>query len=375
MERRPRLLTGARAAGVLLALLASAGLADACAGVVPGTSGGTLAAEGQLFMGERADELRYSHARHLREDVGCLDCHPGVDEGAPRSTALATHARCVRCHDTADRGRCGACHLRPDQARKPVREASGIFFGHREHLPRVEGDCMRCHAEVAAAKALGAIRPGMETCTGDCHRPALAETRCELCHADLSRYRLESIRFMAHGANYERRHGPAARAAADACARCHERTFCSDCHASTAPLPAEVRHAERATRSYIHPAPYEAIHAIDARAQRDTCASCHRPSFCRACHATVGLSSLSSERPAPHPSGWLDPMSPSFHGLEARRAIATCAGCHDRGAASNCVRCHQVGGTGGNPHPPGFARGRDARRDRMCRICHVPGGT
>jgi hypothetical protein len=241
-------------------------------------------------------------------------------------------------------------------------------------MAETNGNCMRCHAEIPRADSVEALEhPAMETCTDGCHKSALAETRCDLCHDDLSRYKLESIRFMSHGADFERRHGPVAKKDASTCANCHETSYCSDCHSSTAPIEPSTKLLERSTRSFIHPQPYVAIHAIDARSKKDTCESCHRPTFCRSCHASVGLAGLANDRAAPHPRGWLDPFSPSFHGIEARRSIESCAGCHDRGAQSNCVRCHQVGGSGGNPHPPGFSRRTDPTQNRMCRICHVPG--
>jgi hypothetical protein len=74
-----------------------------------------------------------------------------------------------------------------------------------------------------------------------------------------------------------------------------------------------------------------------------------------------------------HPAGWLTPGSPDSHGHQARLHIATCAGCHDQGAASNCVDCHQVGAAGGNPHPASFSDRYDddqALDDPMCQTCH-----
>jgi membrane protease subunit (stomatin/prohibitin family) len=178
---------------------------------------------------------------------------------------------------------------------------------------------------------------------------------------------------MAHPTSFEKKHQQAAKENAKTCNTCHERTFCTDCHAGASVLGAEEKAAERATRSFIHPAPYRSIHALDARTNSNTCSTCHPSSFCSSCHASLGLASLESLRGTggPHPQEWLDPMSPAFHGREARRSIASCASCHDQGARSVCVRCHQVGGTGGSPHPPGFERRAAPRDNRMCRVCHI----
>jgi hypothetical protein len=76
---------------------------------------------------------------------------------------------------------------------------------------------------------------------------------------------------------------------------------------------------------------------------------------------------------SPHPPGFSFPGSPDFHGPAARRDIASCASCHDQGAASNCVSCHRVGGIGGNPHPASWLARHDAREiagNGMCLACH-----
>jgi hypothetical protein len=321
------------------------------------------------------DTLHYSHAKHLKLDVGCLDCHKGIDvDLKPTGAHFPDHDRCQPCHETKEEASCTLCHERPELALRHVPDARGIRFSHPGHMAETRGNCMHCHADIPQSDLADKIEhPPMETCTDGCHRTALSQTRCELCHEDLSRYKLESIRFMAHGANFEHTHGRAARRDSSTCGNCHDKSYCSDCHSNTALVEAGTKLAERSTRSFIHPQPYLAIHALDSRAKKDTCESCHRPTFCRSCHASVGVAGLTNERTAPHPQGWLDPFSPSFHGIEARRSIETCAGCHDRGGQSNCVRCHQVGGSGGNPHPPGFSRRTDPNQNRMCRVCHVPG--
>jgi hypothetical protein len=75
----------------------------------------------------------------------------------------------------------------------------------------------------------------------------------------------------------------------------------------------------------------------------------------------------------PHPPGWVgnDVRSADFHGRQARRDIASCAGCHEQGPATNCIRCHKVGAYGGNPHPHGWQSARGPG-SAMCRYCHEP---
>ncbi len=288
-----------------------------------------------LFEDRGMEPVTFSHLPHLQRGTSCLRCHVALD--------------------------------RPESE-----QTRGILFDHTAHQQVTKGNCMRCHASVATSAGKVEM-PTMESCAEGCHERDFAELRCNTCHLDLARYPLESIATWSHTREFERRHGTAARADGATCTTCHEQTFCADCHADTVPLPLDVRRVEQVARSYIHPAPYEAIHAIDASVRKDSCDSCHRPTFCNSCHALRGVAELAGVTTLRHPDGWLDPSSVSFHGIEARRSIASCAGCHDRGEQSVCVRCHQVGGTGGNPHPRLFSRRDLPMENRMCRVCHING--
>jgi hypothetical protein len=255
---------------------------------------------------------------------------------------------------------CLHCHTAPDE--KP--RDRGLIFSHVQHEKPTSGNCMRCHEDQKI--------PPMDSCADGCHAEDFQDLRCDRCHEDLTRYPLQSVKSWAHTREFERRHGPAARSDSATCTTCHEATYCSDCHSDGTAVALDQRRIDRATRGFIHPAPYETLHALDAQAGKDNCDSCHRPTFCTSCHATRGLAGVENLSKTQHPNGWLDPMSSSFHGIEARRSINSCASCHDRGEQSVCVSCHQVGGTGGNPHPRELLlRNEDPRQNRMCRTCHI----
>lgn len=365
MERRAYLLS-ARAVPLLVGL---AGLSGCFGEALGPTLGGAGVAE---LMSVKEDVISYSHAQHLTFDVACLDCHPGIDHAQDLSeNHLPDHYQCAKCHEEQVIADCAYCHTDSRRARRSPPRDDGIVFNHAKHMERTRANCIRCHADIPnAASAAESHIPEMATCTDGCHKSEVAEGRCDGCHQDLTRYSLDSIRFMAHGGSFSKRHGDAAASQGASCAQCHERSFCSDCHSNGQVVTADTRLFEATTRSFIHPAPYESLHIYDSHAKRETCESCHRPSFCSSCHAARGVSGLVTQLGGQHPAGWLEPMSPSFHGVEARRSITSCAGCHDQGAASACVRCHQVGGTGGNPHPPGFTRRDQPTENRMCRTCH-----
>lgn len=336
---------------------------------------GIVMISGCAVMG--GDEISYSHASHLvLGTTTCLTCHSPIEKAKTLAerTYIPGHDGCDNgdCHSVTDSAKCTVCHSNAKQALRSQASTRTLIFSHETHLERARGNCMKCHLDVPSATTTKESKiPPMAVCTESCHTETIEQLKCDQCHLDLAHYALEEIRLFAHGARFERRHGPDARSHRETCAQCHERQFCSDCHSTSQTVEASTKLVERAGRSFIHAEPYEALHATDARISGSRCETCHRPSFCESCHARQMVSTVEDLRAAPHPDGWLDPVSPEFHGFEARRSIFTCASCHDQGGQSICVRCHEVGGSGGNPHPVGFVPRTAPRDNRMCRTCHT----
>lgn len=322
------------------------------------------------LFGDPPDAVQFSHREHLMRGSSCLNCHAALDQ--PKAARPGHDACGGSCHEVEATALCNKCHSDPERAQQTFAADRGLIFQHSAHRSATNNNCMRCHEAVAGATAKVEM-PSMEACAEGCHQQDLRDLRCNRCHVDLARYPLQSIQSWAHTREFERRHGPAAKNDASTCTSCHEATFCSDCHADTTPIALDARRVEQTARGFIHPSPYEALHAIDAATRKDSCDTCHRPTFCTSCHAQRGVAGVEDNLRSLHPAGWLDPTATSFHGLEAKRSIASCAGCHDRGEQSVCVKCHQVGGTGGNPHPHKFLRRDIPEENRMCRTCHING--
>jgi hypothetical protein len=129
---------------------------------------------------------------------------------------------------------------------------------------------------------------------------------------------------------------------------------------------------------FIHRGDYISKHQVEAEALSPVnCRKCHGSNFCDSCHAEQRFSDRLTNPRDPHPPGW---ASPALHGREARRNIASCAGCHDQGGlpgqagSAICLGCHQdVGAGSANPHPTGFLERHDRddqRENPMCRSCH-----
>ena len=320
----------------------------------------------------------FPHSTHVDADVACKNCHP-----MEKATKLEQGVRHVQIPASPSKNKvCSDCHDTDPKPSLPKRARPfRVTFDHATHLPRVNGDCKRCHKEQTEAgdKAPKALE--MATCTG-CHKHQqdYAESRCMPCHVDLKGYKPETA--FKHEGDWLARHGQSARPSAESCAACHDQTFCAECHSpQTVAGRPSVLFPERVDRSYIHRGDYVSRHMIEEGANPASCRKCHGSAFCDACHQANNVSaSLPSPRD-PHPAGWATPATPGElppHAHAAKRDIVSCAGCHDQGASATCIGCHRVGGiadTGdpNGPHPTSFItkhRGEDKTKNSMCAACH-----
>ncbi|MAT28657.1 MAG: cytochrome c family protein [Sandaracinus sp.] len=268
-----------------------------------------------------AARLRFSHAKHARAGVPCLDCHAGVQEAG-----LAT----------------------------------------RQHLPTMRS-CFRCHG----GDGVGAHAEGADEACSTCH---LSRPDGRL-RTDWPEGEMLPPRWL-HGMDHDRdflvRHRWIAADEGPLCAECHDEGECVACH------DGRVRPASRfgsggAPGARVHRNDYLTTHAAEARRDTPRCASCHTTQrFCAECHARLGLSPVSAPAAASgrpfHPPGFAG----AAHGMEARRSMTTCASCHSE---RDCVACHGATGIGAglSPHPPGFAAGCASaleRNPRACITCH-----
>ena len=213
----------------------------------------------------------------------------------------------------------------------------------------------------------------MASCT-DCHNHSadVEEGGCARCHTDLRKYPLKPIAQFSHGGDYVKQHGRTARSSSEACAKCHDQRFWSDCHGKSNSTRIEVKFAEDVDRDFIHRGDYVARHALEAKADQALCQRCHGTSYCQSCHALNNRATGTLNPRSPHPEGYAMP-GPRSHAVEARRDIANCASCHDQGARTNCIQCHKVGGIGGNPHPGNWSKQHSPAESRsrgVCLNCH-----
>jgi hypothetical protein len=286
----------------------------------------------------------------LPETATCTKCHERPHDARP----------CLECH--------GEAHVRQENA--IAREH--LKFTHAEHVPKLGGQCVPCHA--AAGKTDQAtMRLAMAECLA-CHqhKDQWKTRECDGCHTDLPKERVLPSSHVVHEGDWVREHGVRASSARDLCATCHSESSCAACHGVTVPaLPWKLAF-DRPALSGLHRAGFLSRHPDEARAAPGLCTTCHDTErFCRDCHEKKNKAAVGRFASSPHPAGWVRARG-GEHGRAARLDPTSCASCHGGAGEALCVGCHKVGGPGGNPHGRGFSSVLDPRRDTPCRECHVP---
>jgi hypothetical protein len=103
---------------------------------------------------------------------------------------------------------------------------------------------------------------------------------CSDCHQD-GRAALN------HTADFPTRHRFYAQQQSQSCAVCHKESFCSDCHAHKEELKPSDKYKDSPERSLPHRGDYLNQHKIDGRINPASCMRCHGRSNnerCKVCH-------------------------------------------------------------------------------------------
>ena len=335
-----------------------------------------------IKLAPAADEIKFTHARHLKAKVECLACHEDIyDAKDLNGQFLPTEKKCLECHkQEKESGNCKMCHTEVKLAGMWPKRQPNVRFNHATHIEKVKEDCSKCHSRLKEPFVDVPISDGHSGCFA-CHEPhgqQFQAAQCSTCHLDLKHSGLQLVSEFSHQGDWLKQHMTAARSEGSSCATCHEQSFCLDCHAQTAMVPPGVGMQDRPDKSFIHRNDFFSRHKVEAAADPASCRKCHggqsSKNSCQQCHTALGVSSASLSPRSPHPLGWARRgAGPEFHGDAARRDVLSCQACHDQGAQSNCVQCHQVGGIGGDPHPLSYGARhtlQEAGRTTMCLICH-----
>jgi len=334
---------------------------------------GLAACASILGIRPRSGEHPFEHRAHVLKGVPCLECHRDIRSlGATGPMPFPPTETCVRCHAKPhDTRACSGCHGESYLRHEAALAREHLRFTHAEHMPRVDGQCVPCHAAVGRTDAK-TLRPPMAQCfTCHQHKDQWTTNRCDGCHVDLSTEGVKPSSHVIHDGDFIREHGIRAASARELCATCHTESTCLACHGKTVPALPWRFEPERPKLAGLHRAGFRARHEGEARANPGLCATCHEPTtFCADCHADRHVGAAAGSR-SPHPPGWVRARG-GEHGRAARVDPVRCAGCHGGAGEALCVGCHRVGGPGGNPHGPGFSSRLEKTRDPACLQCHAP---
>lgn len=191
---------------------------------------------------------------------------------------------------------------------------------------------------------------------------------CQDCHRD-------SNVSANHGAFFVQEHRLLAQKAGSNCADCHQQSFCVDCHQGGG-ITADLQRGPSRRGEYkprTHRSDFVSIHSLKAADSPQNCYRCHQASFCQDCHSRTrskGSMKIKSHRKVGNAQlyDWN-----SDHAAEARRNLQSCESCHPD--ADVCVRCHYSGGV--KPHPSNWRsiknKYRDIKDGRTCKKCHILG--
>lgn len=354
---------------VALAVLVTAAIVGAAWGGAPSAV---------IFPAQR-EPLTFSHRQHLALGAACVDCHPSAATSRSAVDSLMpAEAACRACHaiDRKSQQGCETCHVGFVAGEPPARiyvPPPNLKFDHQAHVARGQ-DCTGCHGALTDVELAGrAALPSMDSCL-QCHDDATASSACATCHlSDLGRLRTSlpggDLVPASHDLAFATGHGDEASRDDGACASCHQESDCSECHAG-------VRKPDD-----FHPGDYASTHAIDGRRNVPDCSTCHRQqTFCVGCHQRSGVAGddtgdfdedLTGRRF--HPDDWTGDAN--RHGAEARANLDSCTSCHRE---DECLECHtaEPGSPAVSPHGPswrGSARceALAARNPRMCTRCHI----
>lgn len=240
---------------------------------------------------------------HILRHARCVQCHerPGVTGvaanvssrlrmavgalgGAESGSATADSGACIRCH--------GAVRTQTTTSER------GIRVSHKEFL--AEGEpCVSCHQGLGHVKV--AYQRGMSTCIV-CHDGKKASQKCTTCHVtDPTQTAFASDEPTSQPKGSGRYIYPTVQAANRECGNCHDLPKnCDPCHAGV-----RMPHSDEYKRHG---------HAMAAAFERKAvCWRCHEPSYCNNCHTGIERTGV---------SGHLDDWKSRHKGMPANAGCA-----------------------------------------------------
>ncbi len=301
----------------------------------------------------------FNHKEHAGTlKVKCETCHQGLDkvtyaELAPNG-GLPKMDVCMTCHGQAE------TNFRIPRQDTALAKVDTI-------VAAAPAGCDVCHRDLADLVPVSHRDPNFMTRHGEFVNALGPQNTCKSCHTTAS------------------------------CQECHDASnLAKDITPGQPYVPATpslspiITH-KTLTIQRVHPSGWRFTHGIQAEGRESDCYTCHdERTFCVQCHN----SEANGPRIEPiwHLGGDFVTSGVGTnggrHAIYARRDIESCASCHDvEGADPVCITCHSdptgIRGTDPNPHAPFFMHDVDGSwhtdPGAVCYTCHTdpnahPGG-
>jgi hypothetical protein len=299
---------------------------------------------------QRKSELIFNHKYHLTDQkLKCEDCHKGLNE-VDYSFQAEQHnppmEQCNTCHSftsgTAG-NECVLCHTSTVDLKPDFHKQNDFIKAHRFYAENSDANCSMCHDNASCEDCHIANSVITETNTAkDFYAPyaphnfgeSAKKQKLNLVHQDL---------------NYRYDHGIDARNKSAECQTCHQtETFCVECHQSEGgdfallgTKPADHKQPNFVT---IGVGTGGGEHAVLARRDIESCASCHdsegNDPVCITCH--LDSDGIKGTNPKTHPANFMHDEHGDWHDSNG----SLCYNCHTSASPSTpsgvgfCGYCH-----------------------------------
>lgn len=150
---------------------------------------------GSLLLGRvlpghsSAQPIRFNHAVHVSNGLGCEDCHAGARQG--EKATLPGIDTCMGCHQEAvgssaeeEKLRAFARAGREIPWVQLTRVPAHVYFSHRRHVALAELACADCHGpmETRTEPPSRPFRPMTMAACLECHEQRKVGNDCDNCH-------------------------------------------------------------------------------------------------------------------------------------------------------------------------------------------------
>lgn len=237
-------------------------------------------------------ELTFSHEMHTNKEIGCTQCHNGLEEVDYAGVDnMPDMNYCTNCHDENNvKNECQTCHsdfvslIPPDHLR-------GVFRKDHKRLTRLgvfDVKCSTCHTESFCQDC----HTGISLDNFGLYNDLMSDPLPRVPKKDSpNELKIQQV----HSLNYKYTHGVDARSRTTDCNVCHERqTFCSKCHESGTLRENKIKPANHREAGFILLGKGNGggRHALLAKRDIEYCSSCHEVEgadpTCMLCHTEDG---------------------------------------------------------------------------------------